>query len=32
VAWFDLATARDKLVQGQVALLDRLAETIGVRP
>jgi predicted NUDIX family NTP pyrophosphohydrolase len=32
VAWFDLATARDKLVQGQVALLDRLAERIGVRP
>ena len=25
VAWFDLATAREKLVQGQVALLDRLA-------
>jgi predicted NUDIX family NTP pyrophosphohydrolase len=32
VAWLDLATARDKLVQGQVALLDRLAERIGVRP
>jgi predicted NUDIX family NTP pyrophosphohydrolase len=26
VAWFDLATARDKLVRGQVALLDRLAD------
>jgi predicted NUDIX family NTP pyrophosphohydrolase len=26
VAWFDLATAKHKLVQGQVALLDRLAE------
>ena len=26
VAWFDLALAREKLVQGQVALLDRLAE------
>jgi predicted NUDIX family NTP pyrophosphohydrolase len=26
VAWFDLASARAKLVQGQVALLDRLAE------
>jgi predicted NUDIX family NTP pyrophosphohydrolase len=25
VAWFDIATARRKLVQGQVALLDRLA-------
>jgi predicted NUDIX family NTP pyrophosphohydrolase len=25
VAWFDLATARAKIVQGQVALLDRLA-------
>src|SRR3954454_10958931 len=25
VAWFDLASARDKLVQAQVALLDRLA-------
>ena len=26
VAWFDLASAREKLVQGQNALLDRLAE------
>jgi predicted NUDIX family NTP pyrophosphohydrolase len=26
VAWFDLATATDKLVSGQVALLDRLAD------
>jgi predicted NUDIX family NTP pyrophosphohydrolase len=26
VAWFDLATARAKIVQGQVALLDRLVE------
>jgi predicted NUDIX family NTP pyrophosphohydrolase len=26
VAWFDLATARDKLVQGQVALLERLGD------
>ena len=26
VAWFDLATAERKLVRGQVALLDRLAE------
>jgi predicted NUDIX family NTP pyrophosphohydrolase len=26
VAWFDLATARGKLVQGQVALLERLAD------
>jgi predicted NUDIX family NTP pyrophosphohydrolase len=26
VAWFDLETARRKLVQGQVALLDRLAD------
>jgi predicted NUDIX family NTP pyrophosphohydrolase len=26
VAWFDLATAAGKLVQGQVALLDRLAD------
>jgi len=26
VAWFDLATARTKLVRGQVPLLDRLAE------
>jgi predicted NUDIX family NTP pyrophosphohydrolase len=24
VAWFDLATAKEKVVQGQVALLDRL--------
>jgi predicted NUDIX family NTP pyrophosphohydrolase len=27
-AWFDLATARRKLVQGQVALLDALAERL----
>ncbi|MDX6679180.1 MAG: hypothetical protein QOE31_3232 [Solirubrobacteraceae bacterium] len=26
VAWFDLATARTKIVAGQVALLERLAE------
>lgn len=26
VAWFDLATATDKLVRGQVPLLDRLAD------
>ena len=26
VAWFDLASAREKVVQGQIALLDRLAE------
>ena len=26
VAWFDIATARRKVVQGQVALLDRLAQ------
>ena len=26
VAWFDLATARRKIVQGQAALLDRLAQ------
>jgi predicted NUDIX family NTP pyrophosphohydrolase len=26
VAWFDLATARGKLVQGQVALLERLVD------
>jgi predicted NUDIX family NTP pyrophosphohydrolase len=30
--WFDLATARSKLVQGQVALLDVLAERLGVGP
>jgi predicted NUDIX family NTP pyrophosphohydrolase len=28
--WFDLATARSKLVQGQVALLDVLADRLGV--
>jgi predicted NUDIX family NTP pyrophosphohydrolase len=28
--WFDLATARGKLVQGQVALLDVLADRLGV--
>jgi predicted NUDIX family NTP pyrophosphohydrolase len=26
VAWFDLATAKRRIVQGQVALLDRLAD------
>jgi predicted NUDIX family NTP pyrophosphohydrolase len=29
VAWFDLATARGKLVRGQVPLLDRLADARG---
>lgn len=28
-AWFDLATAREKIVKGQVPLLDRLAELLG---
>ena len=28
VAWFDLATARRKVVQGQVELLDRLADRL----
>lgn len=33
VAWFDLAAAKDKLVQGQVELLDRLAQArLGGRP
>ena len=26
VAWFDVPTAREKVVRGQVALLDRLAQ------
>ena len=30
--WFDLATARGKLVQGQVAFLDVLADRLGVVP
>ncbi|MFN8017469.1 MAG: NUDIX domain-containing protein [Acidimicrobiales bacterium] len=30
--WFDLATARRKLLQGQVSLLDRLAEALGEPP
>jgi len=29
--WFDIPTARRKLVKGQVALLDRLAEMLGER-
>jgi predicted NUDIX family NTP pyrophosphohydrolase len=29
-AWFDLETARRKLVKGQVALLDALVERVGV--
>ena len=29
VAWFDLPTAKRKIVQGQVALLDRLADERG---
>jgi predicted NUDIX family NTP pyrophosphohydrolase len=28
-AWFDLQTAREKLVRGQVAFLDRLREQLG---
>lgn len=28
-AWFDLATARTKLLSGQVELLDRLVEAVG---
>lgn len=28
-AWFDLATARDKLVKGQLPFLDRLAALLG---
>lgn len=28
--WFDLSTARGKLVQGQVAFLDVLADHLGV--
>jgi predicted NUDIX family NTP pyrophosphohydrolase len=28
-AWFDLATARRKMIAGQAALLDRLAEFLG---
>lgn len=28
VQWFDLATARRKIVQGQVALLDRLVDRV----
>jgi len=31
VAWFDLATAKTKIVQGQIALLDRLADARSVR-
>ncbi|MBC3192745.1 NUDIX domain-containing protein [Pseudonocardia sp. C8] len=30
-AWFTLADARDKIVKGQVPLLDRLAEVLGER-
>ena len=30
VAWFDLATANTKIVQGQIALLDRLADARNV--
>lgn len=30
--WFDLATARGKLVRGQVAFLDVLADRLGVVP
>jgi predicted NUDIX family NTP pyrophosphohydrolase len=30
--WFDLATARSKLVLGQVAFLDVLADRLGVSP
>ncbi len=32
VEWFDLATARRKIVQGQAALLDRLAQRRAGRP
>jgi predicted NUDIX family NTP pyrophosphohydrolase len=28
--WFDLSSARNKLVQGQVAFLDALADRLGV--
>ena len=28
--WFDVETAREKLVKGQVPLLDRLIESVGV--
>ena len=30
VAWFDLEAAKTKIVQGQVALLDRLVDARGV--
>ena len=30
-AWFDLATAREKLVKGQVPLLDRLSALVAAR-
>ncbi len=31
VAWFDLATARTKIVAGQIALLERLTDARGAR-
>lgn len=31
-AWFDLATAREKIHKGQVAFLDALAERLGAAP